>query len=109
MIYGHPAFLINFSKMFCFFLAVKSKSVVTLSVDSTFTNPGVGDTGSISTDTGGALFLGGHRLINKARGLQTRRQFVGCVKNVYVNKQHVPLLADMAEGSHITVGTCPTN
>lgn len=86
---------------------MKSKSVVTLSVDNTFTNPGVGDHRSTSTDTGGALFLGGHRLIHKARGLLTRTSFVGCIKNVYVNKEPVPLLATMAEGDVVT-GSCPT-
>lgn len=88
--------------------AVKSKSVVTLSVDGEFTNPGVGDHRSTSTDTGGALFLGGHRLIHKARGLLTRTPFVGCIKNVYVNNEAVPLEPSMADGD-VVIGSCPTN
>ncbi|KAK4877517.1 hypothetical protein RN001_010023 [Aquatica leii] len=87
--------------------AVKSKNVVTLSVDSTFTDPGVGDYRSQSTDTGGALFLGGHRLIHRTRGLSTRSSFVGCIKDVQINNNPIYLEQRMAEG-HVTVGSCPT-
>lgn len=92
------------------FLAVKSKSAVTLSVDNTFTNPGVGDHRSPSTDTGGALFLGGHRLLNKARGIFSRVSYVGCIRNVFINDDRVNFVQEMVEpGSDITLGTCPTN
>ncbi|KAB0790802.1 hypothetical protein PPYR_15312 [Photinus pyralis] len=87
--------------------AVKSKNVVTLSVDSTFTEPGVGDFRSQSTDTGGALFLGGHRLINRTRGLSTRSSFIGCIKDIQINNNPIYLEQRMAEG-HVTVGSCPT-
>lgn len=87
---------------------MKSKSVVTLSVDNVFTNPGIGDTKAKVTNTGGSLFLGGHRLLQKARGLGKRVPYVGCIRNVYVNNQHIPLLPEMAEGK-VTVGSCPIN
>lgn len=84
--------------------------MVTLSVDNTFTNPGVGDHRSPSTDTGSSLFLGGHRLIQKARGLVSRVPYVGCIRNVLVNDEEIEFLPEMIEpGSDITVGTCPTN
>lgn len=89
---------------------MKSKSVVTLSVDGMFTNPGVGDHRSPSTDTGGSLFLGGHRLLHKARGLVSRVSYVGCIRNVLINDEEVMFSQDMIEpGSDITLGTCPTN
>lgn len=81
--------------------------MVTLSVDSTFTDPGVGDFRSQSTDTGGALFLGGHRLINRARGLSTRAPFVGCIRDVQINNNPFKFEQDMATGQ-VTVGSCPT-
>lgn len=86
---------------------MKSKNVVTLSVDSTFTDPGVGDYRYQSTDTGGALFLGGHRLIHKVRNLSTRSPFLGCIKDVYINDDPIHFEQKMAEG-HVTVGSCPT-
>ncbi|KAF5306067.1 hypothetical protein FQA39_LY09045 [Lamprigera yunnana] len=86
--------------------AVKSKNVVTLSVDNTFTNPGVGDFRSQSTDTGGALFLGGHRLIHKTRGLSTRSSFVGCIKDVQINNYLIHLDQKMAEGHVTFISVC---
>lgn len=84
--------------------------MVTLSVDNTFTNPGVGDHRNPSTDTGGALFLGGHRLINRARGIISRVSYVGCIKNVSINNEDVVFQKDMIDpGSDITIGTCPIN
>ncbi|RZC32304.1 Laminin G 2 and/or Laminin II domain containing protein [Asbolus verrucosus] len=89
--------------------AVKSKNVVTLSVDNVFTEPNLGDHSSTSTDTGSALFLGGHRyLTTRAKGITTKLPYVGCVKNVFINEEPIEILAHMAEGN-VIVGTCPTN
>lgn len=86
--------------------AVKSKNVVSLSVDQVFTNPGIGNLKSISTDTSGILFLGGHKFINRARGLVTRTNFIGCVKNVEINNEKVEIVPAMKEGG-VTIGSCP--
>lgn len=88
--------------------AVKSKSVVTLSVDSVFTQPGIGDHRSVSTDTGSPLFLGGHRLIQRSRGIKTRTPYVGCIKNVQINNDDVQIVDSMKEGG-VTIGSCPKN
>lgn len=87
---------------------MKSKSVVTLSVDSVFTQPGVGDHKSVSTDTGSPLFLGGHRLIARARGIFTKTPYVGCIKNVQINNNPIQILDSMKDGS-VSVGSCPKN
>lgn len=88
---------------------MKSKNVVTLSVDNVFTDPNLGDHSETSTDTGSALFLGGHRfLTTRAKGVATKLPFVGCVKNVFINDEPVEILANMAE-ENVIVGTCPTN
>lgn len=90
--------------------AVKSKNVVTLSVDNVYSEPTLGDHSSTSTDTGSALFLGGHRFLNtsRAKGIETRLSYVGCVKNVFINNDPLEIYADMAE-EDVIVGTCPTN
>lgn len=88
--------------------AVKSKNVVTLSVDNVFTDPSLGDHQSVSTDTGSALFLGGHRLIKRVRGISSRTAFVGCIKNVFINNEPAEVRPSMIEGA-ITVGSCRTN
>lgn len=90
--------------------AVKSKNVITLSVDNVFTDPQLGDHSSTSTDTGSALFLGGHRYLHspRAKGIRTKTPYVGCVKNIFINNEPIEILANMAEGD-VIVGTCPTN
>ncbi|XP_060535680.1 laminin subunit alpha [Cylas formicarius] len=87
---------------------VKSRNVVTISVDRIFTDPKIGHHTATSTDTGSALFLGGHRLIKKVRGIVSRTPFVGCIKDVSLNNEPIDMQATMVEG-HITVGICRTN
>ncbi|CAH1963974.1 unnamed protein product [Acanthoscelides obtectus] len=91
--------------------AVKSKNVITLSVDSMFTSPKIGPAHSTSTDTGSALFLGGHRLIKKVRGIQSRTPYVGCVRNVTINDERVDLtmLPSTLISGNVDIGYCPTN
>ncbi|KAJ8933870.1 hypothetical protein NQ314_013723 [Rhamnusium bicolor] len=89
-------------------IAVKSKNVVTLSVDNLFTDPKIGAAHSTSTDTGSALFLGGHRFLKKVRGIVSRTPYIGCIRNVEINTEPQPLIPNMAEGN-ITIGFCPTN
>ncbi|CAH1115894.1 unnamed protein product [Psylliodes chrysocephalus] len=82
--------------------AVKSKNVVTLSVDNLYTDPRIGPH-SVSTDTGSALFLGGHRFIKKVRAgslyvgdlprrittspnsVAAKTSFYGCIADLTVN------------------------
>ncbi|KAL3275279.1 hypothetical protein HHI36_020047 [Cryptolaemus montrouzieri] len=91
--------------------AVKSKNVVTLSVDNIFTDPKLGDHRAISTTTGGTLFLGGHRFLSnvkRLRGLSSNQAYVGCIKNVHLNNEFVPITPEMAHGN-VIVGSCRTN
>ncbi|KAH1008402.1 hypothetical protein HUJ05_008957 [Dendroctonus ponderosae] len=87
---------------------VKSKNVVTLSVDNMFTDPKIGSPAAVSGDTGSALFLGGHRLLKKVRGIASRTPFIGCIRNVSLNNEPIDLSTSLFEGN-ITVGTCRTN
>lgn len=88
--------------------AVKSKFVITISVDYISTHPGVGSDGSTSTKTNRPLFLGGHIAFNKAPGLKTKKTFKGCIRNVQVNKKAVRITPKMIHGD-IWQGACPLN
>ncbi|CAG9771124.1 unnamed protein product [Ceutorhynchus assimilis] len=88
--------------------AVKSKNVITLSVDNIFTDPKIGIPSAVSSDTGSALFLGGHRIIKRVRGIVSRTPYVGCIRNVYLNNDGIDLATTKVEGN-ITIGTCRTN
>ncbi|CAG9860176.1 unnamed protein product [Phyllotreta striolata] len=87
--------------------AVKSKNVVTLSVDNMYTDPKIGPH-SKSTDTGSALFLGGHRYIHRVRGIHSRTSFTGCIKNIEINNEPLEITSSMIN-QNITIGFCPTN
>lgn len=89
--------------------AIKSKNVVSLSVDKTFAHAEVGQ--STSTDTRGALFLGGHQRMlegRRMRGIATRSHFTGCISNVTINNVPIDINYKMATGG-VLVGVCPTN
>lgn len=88
--------------------AVKSKFVITISVDYISTHPGVGSEGSTVTKTNRPLFLGGHIAFNKAPGLKTKKTFKGCLRNVQVNKKAVRITPKMIHGD-IWQGACPLN
>lgn len=66
--------------------AIKAKNVVTLSVDNVFVEPGIGVAGVSSTDTNNPLWIGGHPRAGKLRGMLTTEQYVGCIRNVSINK-----------------------
>lgn len=79
-----------------------------LSVDSETVEPGIGIPGSTSTDTKSPLYVGsaGPRGIRQ-RGNITPHQYVGCIKNIYVNDNLLKLPAHKAFGN-VTVSACPT-
>lgn len=88
--------------------AVKSKYVITLIVDGVNSEPAIGSTTSLSTDTTRPLFLGGHPYLSKARGLSIRRPFLGCIRNVRVKDQVQEINTAMTVGN-VQTGVCPLN
>lgn len=86
--------------------AVKSKFVITISVDYISAKPGVGTEGSTTTKTNRPLFLGGHQAFNKAPGLKTRKTYKGCIRNIHVNKKPVRITPNLIYGE-IWQGSCP--
>lgn len=87
--------------------AIKAKNVVTLSVDNVFVEPGIGVAGVSSTDTNNPLFIGGHPNPSKPRGIKTQEQFVGCIRNLNINRNLLRFGSTQAIGS-VTATTCPT-
>lgn len=88
--------------------AVKSKYVITLTVDGVSSQPSIGNANSPSTDTSRPLFLGGHPFLGKARGLTIRRPFLGCVRNVKIKDKLQAIQAGMTVGN-VQTGVCPLN
>jgi len=92
------------------FSAVKSKNVVTLSVDKTSVDPGIGIPGSSSTDTRDSLIIGDfNRTLHprRLRGLETTEFYVGCIRNVFINEEEQKLDASQSFGN-VMVSVCPT-
>lgn len=88
--------------------AIKSQYVITLQVDNVTSEPAIGSTTQLSTDTTRPLFLGGHPYLSKARGLTIRRPFLGCIRNVRVKDQLQNIHPGMTVG-HVQTGICPLN
>lgn len=88
--------------------AIKSRYVITLTVDGVSSTPSVGSTKSPSTDTTRPLFLGGHPYLKKARGLTIRRPYLGCIRDVKIRDKFQPIHPEMTVGN-IQCGVCPLN
>jgi hypothetical protein len=87
----------------------KAKTVVTLSVDKKTSEPGIGPSGTSSTDTNFPLYVGGHQSSGRMRGFETsRRQYVGCIRNLIINDVHEKLSNFQVVGN-VTRSFCPTN
>ncbi|GAB6025535.1 hypothetical protein CHUAL_011266 [Chamberlinius hualienensis] len=88
-------------------VAVKDKNVVTISVDNKFADPGLGVPGVSATDTNDPLYIGGVPADSKFRDLQTKSSYVGCIRNLQINKREEPLVSGTVFGD-VTPGSCPT-
>ncbi|XP_069164876.1 laminin subunit alpha isoform X2 [Procambarus clarkii] len=86
---------------------IKNKNIAILVVDGTSTNPVSGKIGATSTDTKNPLFLGSQPLVQKRRGGATSEKYVGCMRNVTVNKEPVALAYTTFVGN-VNAGSCPT-
>lgn len=87
---------------------VKSKFVITISVDYISTNPGVGQEGSTLTKTNRPFFIGGHQAFNRAPGFKTNQTFKGCMRNIQLNNKSVRITPNLVYGE-IWQGVCPLN
>ncbi|XP_059055423.1 laminin subunit alpha [Achroia grisella] len=86
---------------------VKSRHVVSVGVDGHFSDAGIGQ--SPSTDTRSGLYIGGHeKPIHRVMGARARRGFVGCIKNIKIKEQNVPISLTGA-GRNTHIGVCPND
>ncbi|ODM92461.1 Laminin subunit alpha-4 [Orchesella cincta] len=88
----------------------KSKNVVTLALDNTYSSPGIGPAGKDSTNTNHPLYLGGHPNPNPAvtRGLETTDQYVGCIKDFVIEGRQFKFNHDAMQGT-VGLHSCPTD
>ncbi|XP_047502805.1 laminin subunit alpha-like isoform X1 [Penaeus chinensis] len=86
---------------------IKNKIIAILIVDGTSTNPVSGKIGATSTDTKHPLFLGTQPRITQRRGNGVAEKFVGCIRNVSINKEAEELPYATFVGQ-VNAGSCPT-
>jgi laminin, alpha 3/5 len=88
--------------------AIKSSYVITIQVDGYHSEPAIGTSQKSSTDTTRPLFLGGHPHLMKIRGLQARKPYHGCIRNVIIRNEVQKIVPDMTVG-FVQTGVCPLN
>lgn len=88
--------------------ALKSKFVITLVVDNVNTSPTIGSPSYLSTNTSRPLFLGGHPYLSRVRGLNVRKPFSGCIRNVRINNELQAIDLTMGVGK-VQNGICQLN
>lgn len=90
------------------FTVTKSKNVVTLALDNTYSSPGIGHAGKDSTNTNHPLYLGGHPNPSSARGFETTEQYVGCMKDFVVENKQFKFNHEGIEGV-VGLHSCPVD
>lgn len=93
--------------MLLVFTVIKNKNIAILVVDGVNTNPVSGKIGATSTDTKNPLFLGSQHRLAQRRGQPVAEKFVGCIRNVTVNKDPIDLAYTTPVGT-VNAGSCPT-
>lgn len=87
-------------------IATKSLFLTTIAVNNVVSEPAIGNSDSVSTDTTRPLFLGGHPHIKKLRGLTVRTPFQGCMRNVKIKDVPETITPKMIVGN-VQAGVCP--
>jgi len=86
----------------------KSKNVVTLALDNTYSSPGIGAAGKDTTNTKHPLYVGGHPDPRNVPGLLTTEQYVGCMKDFQIERRRLLFTHDKIVGT-VGMHSCPTN
>uniref|UniRef100_A0A0P4VVW3 Laminin subunit alpha n=1 Tax=Scylla olivacea TaxID=85551 RepID=A0A0P4VVW3_SCYOL len=86
---------------------IKNKNIAILVVDGVTTEPVSGKIGATSTDTKNPLFLGSQPFLTQRRGNAVSDKYVGCMRNISVNKAQIAL-AYVTYVGNVNAGTCPT-
>lgn len=85
--------------------AEKNKNVVRVRVDGVYSKVGVGVEGVSETNTNDPLYIGGVPV--RHSGVRTTENYVGCIRNVQVDKKPYNLSAGTPVGN-VNLNTCPT-
>lgn len=93
--------------IFLFPKVIKNKNIAILVVDGHTTEPVSGKIGATSTDTKNPLFLGSQPFVTRRRGGAVDEKYVGCMRNISVNKENIALAYATYVGN-VNSGTCPT-
>ena len=95
------------------FTAVKSKKVVTLTVDNVEAQPVKGGGRGDSVDTDTSLFIGGHP--SETMGIMgsggmaiTDTPYVGCIKDIVIEGNPLKIDPSMSREGDVKSGVCPT-
>lgn len=93
--------------LFRTFSALKSKSLVILTVDGMSTDFGTDPLGVKVVNTNQPLYIGGYPAdLSNARGIETTAQYVGCMKNLKINAQNYDLSSFPTFGN-VMLNVCP--
>uniref|UniRef100_A0A3Q2PAI5 Laminin subunit alpha 4 n=1 Tax=Fundulus heteroclitus TaxID=8078 RepID=A0A3Q2PAI5_FUNHE len=85
---------------------IRDANVVQLDVDSEIKHV-VGPVNPHFTDTRKPVFIGGAPDLFLPDSIATRNPFVGCMKNLAINKNHVSLSKAVLVSGAVSVGSCP--
>ncbi|XP_066588247.1 laminin subunit alpha [Prorops nasuta] len=86
--------------------AVKQKNAVLLSVDHKSASPGIAEKIE-KVLSRHPMFIGGHPLLGKLRGSTSQAQYVGCMRNIWINTVPISIDADRTYGE-VLANVCPT-
>lgn len=91
-----------------FYIAVKQKNAVLLSVDHKAAPAGIGGKNYAGVMSKHPIYIGGHPMLGrKLRGSTSQAQYVGCITNIHINMRPVTLGPERADGN-VIAGVCPT-
>ncbi|XP_012733714.2 LOW QUALITY PROTEIN: laminin subunit alpha-4 [Fundulus heteroclitus] len=85
---------------------IRDANVVQLDVDSEIKHV-VGPVNPHFTDTRKPVFIGGAPDLFLPDSIATRNPFVGCMKNLTINKNHVSLSKAVLVSGAVSIGSCP--
>lgn len=90
---------------------MKTKNIITLTVDEALVNDYGRDLGSnSSTDTDHPLYIGGYppNLAKSPGILVADPQYIGCIRNLKISPQEIPDISSQIPHGDIMFNVCPT-
>ncbi|KAK2856644.1 hypothetical protein Q5P01_005379 [Channa striata] len=85
---------------------IRDANVVQLDVDSEVSHV-VGPLNASATGTSNTVFIGGAPDLFLPESIATKKAYVGCVRNLTINNNHVSFSKAVLVSGAVSVGTCP--